>query len=169
MANPNKTLTITNNSGTTIDSIVIFHAYDILAEQGDTVYIYNGSLDNGQTGPIVSLNDSEFHTGLDDDWYLMCNIADQETGQRLAFMNSKGWKQDNVHHSDTSITFVVKNQIDQYKYNASIYVEPGDGSSPSDFWLEGYGHGGEQPDWLGKIFAGIGITIAKAIIEIAGG
>ena len=168
MSNPPKALKVVNNSGTTIDSIVIFHAYDLLAEKGDTLYTYKGSLANGQPGPTVSVSDENFHTGLDDEWYLMCNIADQETGQRLAFMNSKGWKQDNVSHSDTSITFFVKNQLDQYKYDANIFVEPSDGTSPSDFWLEGYGHGGEQPDWLGKIFLDAGIKIAEAVIEIGG-
>lgn len=115
----------------------------------------------------MELSDDDFHTGEDDVWYLACNIADAATGQRLAFMNSKGWKQDNVSHSDTSVTFTVEGPLDTYKYDASIAVEPSDGSSPSDFWLEAAGHGGESPDWLGAMLLKAGLKLVEAILEAA--
>lgn len=181
-----KQFSIKNTTGYTLSNLLLYHANTITAGKGWLVVEHKGWLLNGHE---TEKGTTGITVGLDDDWYLICNILVhqdkwpyKDINHRViddgcvpvALTNSKGWKQCNIEPGDSGAVIELSmNEISSWTdIKLNSIIKPSESRS-CDHWLEVAGHGGQGPTFaltypgiaVGASFLGLGAYLTISGME----
>lgn len=154
-----KDFTVENRTGYDLSNILLSHTGTMVQPKGWLVLKHDGVLANDEK---TSVGHTEISEGIDDYWYLACNILIPTDKWKLpkktdeskivdgklpvAVSNSKGWKQCNIQSEDAGARFILTlDHMDAWDdIKLADEIKPSESRSCTD-WLEVVGHGGAGP------------------------